>query len=274
MLLIDKAVYGHETYAGARAAVFRVLGEKAPAEGSTERALLGLIVFIAASATDTFELQDVMQVYDDYKEEAAEAARQTAADREWCLENMKQHSGMASKMNTAQRKQETSVAALKEAGTVLITRGTSPAQTRKIIANGTFGGLPLNPLLVDPPSDAMATAQTGLGLKDTTKDPIEEWSLNQLQGFALDGFLLIAQAHVNRVTLPTSDAATVEGEAGVCGYAAAGLIGVLILQQGESSGMPAQQRELERKTKWIGYNKPAVVNALKAAANKNRNAGF
>ncbi|MFF7651601.1 hypothetical protein ACFZCY_19380 [Streptomyces sp. NPDC007983] len=148
----------------------------------------------------------------------------------------------------------------------MITRGTNPVQAQQIFTHVTFGGLPLDPTLVAPPSAADADAQTGRGVKDTAAGRIGERSPGELTGFSLDAFMLIAEADVNRVTLPRSDSATVAGEAGVCGFAAAGLSRVAILAEGRASGEAPEKRELERINSTIGRNVAAVVSLLKAAA--------
>lgn len=99
---------------------------------------------------------------------------------------------------------------------------------------------------------------------------IEEWPLREQRGFALDGFMLTAEADVNRVTLPRSDSATMLGEAGVCGFAAAGLSRVAILAEGRPSHEPPEKRELERINSMIGRNTAAVATLLKAAALEHR----
>ncbi|MFI0777398.1 hypothetical protein [Streptomyces sp. NPDC021212] len=69
-----------------------------------------------------------------------------------------------------------------------------------------------------------------------------------------------------------SDSATMTGEAGVCGFAAAGLSRVAILAEGRPSNGPPEKRELERINSGIGRNIAAVVSLLKAAALQHRHA--
>ncbi|MFI0819503.1 hypothetical protein ACH4TX_24775 [Streptomyces sp. NPDC021098] len=178
--------------------------------------------------------------------------------------------GTALELAAEWERQATTLAGLRAQGTVVITRGTNPAQARQIFTHGTFGGLALDPTIVTPPGDADADAQTGRGVKDTAAGRIEEWSLGEQRGFALDGFMLIAEADVSRVTLPHSDSATMVGEAGVCGFAAAGLSRVAILAEGRPSNEPPEKRELERINSTIGRNIAAVVTLLKAAALDHR----
>ncbi|MFJ3673892.1 hypothetical protein ACIPSE_46385, partial [Streptomyces sp. NPDC090106] len=67
------------------------------------------------------------------------------------------------------------------------------------------------------------------------------------------------------------------GEAGVCGFAAAGLVRVAILEKGRSSNEDpgklnedATKRELERLNKQISENPASAVRRLKEAASQTR----
>ncbi|MGW2328471.1 hypothetical protein ACWC5C_22320 [Streptomyces sp. NPDC001700] len=268
MLKINDVTYDKRSAAGAKAAVFQAFGAAVPKEGTPQRAVLGSLAFVAAGDPAAFELQDVRQVFGDFVAQAAQLAAAAATDRAWCQQHMDH--GTAGELDAVRQRQATTLEGLRAQGTVVITRGTNPVQARQILTHVTFGGLPLDPAIVAPPSATDADAQTGLGVKDTVAGRIEEWSLGALTGFSLDGFMLIAEADVKRVTLPRSDSATVAGEAGVCGYAAAGLSRVTILAEGRASDEPPEKRELQRINTEIGRNTAAVVGLLKAAALQHR----
>ncbi|WP_329032115.1 hypothetical protein OIE71_03970 [Streptomyces sp. NBC_01725] len=264
MLKIGDITYDHRSPGDAKSAVYKAMGAAAPKDNTPQRSVLGATVAVAAGGAALFELPDVQQVYNDYLAQAALFATTTAADRAWCLQN--RGAGTADQLAAAQRRQADTLAGLLAQGSVVITRGTNPVQARQILTHRTFGGLPPNANLTTPPTAEDADAQTGLGIKDTVAGRIEEWSLGQQTGFSLDGFMVIAEADVSLVTLPRSDGATRGGEAGVCGYAAAGLIRVAILSEGRPSGEPPEKRELERICVAIGRDHPGVVTLLKAAA--------
>lgn len=264
MLKIDDMTYDKRSAAGAKAAVFQAFGAGVPKEGTPQRAVLGSLAFVAANDAAAFEVRDVRQVYDDFVAQATQLAATAATARTWCQQNMDHDTAL--ELDAKRQQQATTLEGLRAQGTVVITRGTNPVQAQQILTHVTFGGLPLDPTIVAPPSADDADAQTGRGVKDTVAGRIEEWSLGQLTGFSLDGFMLIAEADVKQVTLPRSDAATVAGEAGVCGFAAAGLSRVAVLAEGRPSNEPPEKRELQRINVEIGRNVASVVGLLKAAA--------
>ena len=268
MLKIGDITHDQRSAAGAKAAVFQAIGATGPKEGTPQRAVLGSIAFVAANDAAVFELQDVQHVYAGYVAQATQCAATAATARAWCRQNTDHLT--AQDLDEKRQRQATTLAGLRAQGTIVITRGTNPVQAQQILTHVTFGGLPLDPAIVAPPSAADADAQTGRGVKDTGAGRIEEWSLGELTGFSLDGFMLIAEADVNRVTLPRSDSATMTGEAGVCGFAAAGLSRVAILAEGRPSHEPPEKRELERISSSIGRNIAAVVGLLKVAALQHR----
>lgn len=268
MLKIGDTSYDRQSPGAAKAAVYKAMGASAPKDNTPQRVVLGATVAVAATDAAAFELPDVVQVYDDFVAQATQAAATTDADRLWCRGNWDRMT--ANNLATLQAGQAQTLAGLRAQGTIVITRGTNPVQARQILTHVTFGGLPLDATILTPPTDLDADAQTGFGVKNTAAGRIEEWSLGRQTGFSTDGFMVIAEADVNLVTLPRSDGATRGGEAGVCGYAAAGLVRVAILSEGRASGEPGEKRELERISVTIGRDPASVVVLLKAAARLKR----
>lgn len=272
MLKVGNQTFGKQSAFGARTAVFTTLAGKTPKEGTTERALMGALAFTAANDDASFELLDVVRAYDNLVAEAAENVKTTAAARLWCASNGNRDVALA--LAADAQRQSTTLAGLTAQTTVIISRGTNPVQARRILDNVTFGGHPLDATITTPPASGDADAQTGHGVKNTGEHPLEEWSLGRQKGFALDGFMLIAEANVSLVTLPVSDFAVNAGEAGVCGYAAAGLLRVAILEEGRASNEDPQKRELERLNKEVGADAAGVVRRLKEAATQVRGVTF
>ncbi|MFD9869367.1 hypothetical protein ACFXI8_31980 [Streptomyces niveus] len=268
MLKIGDITYDHHSPGDAKSAVYKAMGAAAPKDNTPQRAVLGATAAVAAGGAALFELPDVRKVYEDFLAQATQFATTTAADRNWCLQNWDR--GTAGVLDSAQSRQATTLNGLRAQGSVVIARGTNPVQARQILTHRTFGGHPLDATITTAPTPEDADAQTGRGIKDTVAGRIEEWSLGRQAGFAIDGFMVIAEADVNLVTLPRSDGATQGGEAGVCGFAAAGLLRVAILSQGRASGDPPEKRELERIAVAIGRDNPGVVTLLKAAARLQR----
>ncbi|WP_381801446.1 hypothetical protein [Streptomyces niveus] len=268
MLKIGDITYDHRSPGDAKSAVYKAMGAAAPKDNTPQRAVLGATTAVAAGAAALFELPDVRKVYDDFLAQATQFAATTAADRTWCQQNWDRRT--AGELATAQPRQAGTLDGLRAQGSVVIARGTNPVQARQILTHRTFGGHPLDVNITAPPTAEDADAQTGRGIKDTVAGRIEEWSLGRQTGFSIDGFMLIAEADVTLVTLPRSDGATQGGEAGVCGFAAAGLRRVAILSEGRASGDLPEKRELERISVAIGRDNPGVVTLLKAAALQQR----
>ena len=245
-MLID----GNNTYTSANAVqgiepAVTALGGDAPKAATIRRRLLAVLVLNAAGDESRFEMADVVRVYRDLIAQALQEERATSDARQWCQERMRDDTALAAELEEAANRQPTTLAKLRSRSYVVIARGTGPRQAKAICTHTTFGGLPADPSRQGPPSAEDADRQTGFGDKNTANGLIEEWSLAQQKGFASDGFMLIAEAGVGKVTLPRSNSAAVEGEAGVCGYAAASLQRVAVLSEGPAVTDPLE-REVQR----------------------------
>ncbi|MFC1419000.1 hypothetical protein [Streptacidiphilus cavernicola] len=268
MLTISGKKYDSAGFMAAVGAVVAAMGTTAPPEGSVQRGVLTSIVTLAASNAAAFDVVDVLDVYAGLVQQAVDAVPVTETARVWCRERI--GGDVATRLAARVAKQPQTLAQLQALGSIVITRGMDPVQAQSVLTNGTFGGAVHDPLAVGAPQAADAVRQTGLGDKSTAAGRIEEWSLGMLTGFASNGFMLIAEAAVPVVTLPTSDHAVRAGEAGVCGFAAAALISVAILEEGRKLGDDPLQPELEKVKKAIGSKRIDVLALLKAAAHRLR----
>ncbi|SEG92210.1 hypothetical protein SAMN05216223_12584 [Actinacidiphila yanglinensis] len=264
-MLID----GSNTYTNATAVhgvepAVKALGAEAPKAATIRRRLLTVLVINAASDASQFDMADVVRVYRDLIAQAVQEEPVTSAARHWCQARMGNDAALAAELELALNRQPTKLAELRSRQNVVIARGCGPRQAKEILTHVTFGGLAANLVLQGPPTADDADRQTGLGEKDTANGPIEEWSLGQQKGFSSDGFMLIAEAAVAKVTLPRSDAAAVEGEAGVCGYAAASLERVAILSEGPPVTDPLE-REVQRINDRLSVRSNPGVALLKEA---------
>lgn len=245
-MLID----GSNTYTNANAfngvePAVKALGAEAPKPATIGRRLLTVVVMNAAGDASRFDMADVARVYRDLIALAIQEETVTSAARQWCQARMRNDAALAAELEQALDRQPTTLAELRSRQNVVIARGAGPRQAKEVLTHLTFGGLAADPGLQGPPTAEDADRQTGLGEKDTANGLLEEWSLGQQKGFSSDGFMLIAEAAVAMVTLPRSDAATVQGEAGVCGYAAASLVRVALLREGPPV-TDTLEREIQR----------------------------
>lgn len=129
MLKIGDITYDQRSAAGAKAAVFEAFGAAAPKEGTPQRAVLGSLAFVAANDAAVFALPDVRQVYADFVAQATQCAATAVADRAWCQQNM--NHATALELAARWERQATTLAGLRAQGTIVITRGTNPAQARR-----------------------------------------------------------------------------------------------------------------------------------------------
>ncbi|MDT0346407.1 hypothetical protein [Streptomyces litchfieldiae] len=255
-------------FIGATKVIASRLTENRPESGTQAMRLLTGVTMTAISARETYRETHVASVYAHLHGQAADRVRRAAEAYQWCLERFQDRTNEAtsSELVVASQKQPTTLNQLSAQGTVVITRGTDPVQARAILENRTFGGALLDPSVVTPPTSEDADTQTGSGDKDTAGGRIEEWSLGALLGFATGGFLLIARARTDRVTLPKGDFAVTAGERGVCGYAAAGLEAVAIAEQGREAVVDDLENQIAAINKAMGGKRIDVSALLRDAA--------
>ncbi|MEU7143423.1 hypothetical protein ABZ942_28545 [Nocardia sp. NPDC046473] len=223
-----------------------------PKSGTSAYKLLGIIAMSAIEdRSETYSELDVAYAYAKLYKLAQSRKTQIEVDRKYLLELMdgKENRERAGKLAGAQRdqsrKSSEALDKLEAEKYIFIARGTDPTQARRIIAQETFGGLEPNPDRTTAPTDKDADKQTGFGDKGTATGVIEEWSLGQLDGFATNGFMLLAAAEPAYVTLPPKGKRSA-GERGVCGYADRRLAGVAIGGEGRAGdGIDPLVREID-----------------------------
>lgn len=264
MLTVNGRNYTQADFQAVTKPVIVFMAATAPAEGSVKRGVLSSLIALATQSAAAFDVGEVVDVYGRLVDDAVAQVPLTAAARTWCRTQLR--NPVAAQLSALAVQQSQDLAGLQAQGTVVITRGTDPLQARDILTHGTFGGSVPDPALVAAPTSADADRQTGVGQKNTAVGRIEEWSLGALMGFASNGFLLVAEANVAVVTLPKSDFAVRAGEAGVCGYAAASLVRVAILDEGRQTADEPLQLELEKTKKALGTGRIDGIALLKAAA--------
>ncbi|MFD6160950.1 hypothetical protein ACFWF7_03615 [Nocardia sp. NPDC060256] len=223
-----------------------------PKSGTSAYKLLGIIAMSAIEdKSETYSELDVAYAYAKLYELAQSRKTQNEVDRKYLIELMdsKENRERAGRLAGAQRDQSKkgseALDKLEAEKYIFIARGTDPSQARKIMTQETFGGLEPNPDRTAAPTDKDADKQTGFGDKGTEAGVIEEWSLGQLDGFATNGFMLLAATEPAYVTLPPKGKRSA-GERGVCGYADRRLAGVAIGGEGRAGdGIDPLVREID-----------------------------
>lgn len=246
-------------------AIAALMRTDAPKAGTSYNSVLTAVTMAAVKdESATYTEQHVVAVYLDLLATARTRADEARTAAEWC--NARIDRRLAAELERLANQQPTTLAQLQALDTVVITRGTGPVQSRRIVENGTMGGATVDPGITTPPASLDADAQTGFGNKNATGGRIEEWSLGTQFGFASDGFMLIAEVSRSLVTLPKSDFASVAGEAGVCGYAGLRLHRVAIAGPGRTLSDDPVGSQMSGLYKEIGQNRLDVTPLLRQTA--------
>ncbi len=243
-----------------------------PKASTSAYKLLSIIVKNAIDdKSETYTEIDVAYAYAKLYKLAESRKTQSEADRAYLLGVMdgKENQTRARKLAGAQRdqskKSSDDLDKLESEQYVFIARGTDASQARKILTEETFGGLASNPDRTSAPTADDADKQTGFGDKGTEAGVIEEWSLGQLDGFATNGFMMLAAAEPVYVTLPPKGKRSA-GERGVCGYADRRLAGVAIGGLGRAGeGIDPLVREVDGIVK-ADHRTLAALSALQESA--------
>lgn len=121
---------------------------------------------------------------------------------------------------------------------IIIFRGMTPLQARKVLTNKTLGGDSPSQQNRGAPPEKDAKAQTGLNIKETEQGRIEEWSekWGGLTGFSTGGVMLMAM--LPRDQIRTAKAKI--GERGATGYANQRVEEIAIYNIGNPSLIPRE----------------------------------
>jgi hypothetical protein len=89
-----------------------------------------------------------------------------------------------------------------------IVRGMTVEQAVNVVKHGTFGGDPAATAARQPPTEEMASKQTGEMQKDTGAGNLEEWSLTAQSGFATEGVIMVAVTRAGEARFPPQEKMT------------------------------------------------------------------